>query len=262
MAMRTLVIAEPGCTAEGDFDRMVRSVDAAADAGADAFKAQWVSDVERMVQRRHAPEYRQAYRWLNFPVAWHARLREVCATRGLEYGCTSYLPEDVATVNHFVDFHKISSFEAMDRGLIGAAVNTRKRVFVSTGMQDDTFFDYCWGLHATIELLHCTSNYPTPLDSINLAAMAPPFGPLRGLSDHSRHVLTGAVAVGAGARVIEAHLRLEDTDRNNPDYAVAFSPKEFAEYVRNIRLAEALMGSSVKQVQPCEEPMLRYRVTA
>jgi N,N'-diacetyllegionaminate synthase len=104
-------------------------------------------------------------------------------------------------------------------------------------------------------LLHCVSAYPAPISEMNLRAVG------RGLSDHSRNLLTGAVAVGAGARIIETHYRLDTCHPTNPDYAVAFTPAEFTQYVKNIRDAEAMMGDGVKKRQPCEEWAVPYRVT-
>ena len=74
---------------------------------------------------------------------------------------------------------------------------------------------------AEIWQLHCISEYPCPIDKIDLTACSPIDSydnTVRGLSDHTAHVLTGAVAVGAGARVIESHVRLWDTPQDNPDY--------------------------------------------
>ncbi len=251
---RTMVIAEPGCTAEGELDRMVDLIHTAAEAGADCYKAQWTSSPERMCERRHAPDYLRFYRWLAFPKEWHEQLASHCLAVGLQYACSIYLPEDAALVAPFVSFLKISSFEAGDVQLRASARNTLKRVIVSDGMAERP-----WMVERN-DMLLCTSAYPAPLDEMQLGAIRDKR--YSGLSDHSRHVLTGAVAVGAGATIIEAHLRLSDCDRQNPDYAVAFSPTAFDEYVQNIRLAEALMGDGVKRVQPCEAPMLKYRVTA
>ena len=85
---------------------------------------------------------------------------------------------------------------------------------------------------------------------------------LSGLSDHTRNPLTGALAVAAGARYIETHFRLNDTDPACPDYAVSRTPDELYAYIRNIRQAEILMGEPVKRIQPSEEANLRYRVNS
>ena len=259
---KTLVIAEPGCTHQGDLSTMLRLIDTAAECGADVFKNQWTSDAELMAKRRNAADYLPYYRWLQYPVEWHATCAERCKSRGLEYACSIYLPGDAAIVAPYVSILKISAFEQDDRELSKAARATKKRVLCSNG--GDERKSPRW-----MEWLHCVSAYPAPLESMNLSVLRKLDGReyeeyemYSGLSDHSRHVLTGAVAVGAGASIIEAHFRLEDTDPKNPDYRVAFNPREFSEYIRNIRTAETLMGSGEKKIQDCEREMLRYRVTA
>lgn len=261
---RVLVIAEPGCTHEGRFDAMLSLIGIAADAGADVFKAQWVSDVAQMCQRRNAHDYAQYYRWINFPVEWHPALELACRKLGMQYACTSYLADDVEIVDPCVSLHKIASFEADDVALVRAAMKTGKPVLISTGMMSSSPWEVFTDDDddGDIRLLHCTSSYPAPLGAMELRDQFGWDNPYSGLSDHSRHELTGAVAVGAGASIIEAHIRNHGTPKTNPDYAVSFDPVEFARYVANIRIAEQLMGSGTKQIQPCEEPMLRYKVKA
>ncbi len=65
-----------------------------------------------------------------------------------------------------------------------------------------------------------------------------------------------------GAKIVEAHYRLDACDPLNPDYPVAFSPFEFTQYIAYIRDAEAMRGDGRKTIQPSEEPMLRYKVGA
>jgi N,N'-diacetyllegionaminate synthase len=115
-----------------------------------------------------------------------------------------------------------------------------------------------WGVSA--DLLHCVSSYPAPIDQINLAVLRQ--GWCSGLSDHSRDLDMGMMAVCAGAKVVETHFRLYDCDPVNPDYPVAFDPGELAMYVGKIRKAERALGDGVKRVQPSEEWALPYRVNA
>ena len=112
----------------------------------------------------------------------------------------------------------------------------------------------------TASRLHCISAYPADLAQTNLAALRDNYE-IDGLSDHSHQTDMGALAVAAGASIIETHVRLDDTDPANPDYAVSFTPAEFAEYVRLVRRAETIMGDGVRRVQSCEEQNLRFRVT-
>jgi N,N'-diacetyllegionaminate synthase len=170
----------------------------------------------------------------------------------MAYACTVFLKQDVARVAPYVDYLKIASFEAGDNDLLAEAIRWHGRVILSTGMG----YEHC-GSAKPWAVLHCVSAYPAPMAEMNLRAMKHH----KGLSDHSRHPLTGAVAVGARAKVIETHYRLDTCHPSNPDYAVAFTPAEFTQYVKNIRDAEAMMGDGIKRRQPCEEWALPYRVS-
>lgn len=286
--MRTLIIAEPGGSHDGNLDTMRRLIDVAASCGADVYKSQWTSSAETMCARRHAPEYLDDYRKLQYPLAWHGDLAAYAHSLGLRYGCSTYIPGDPTAVAPFVDYLKIASFEAEDQAFYrevilakacisplasqaytGWSVSGRiAPVIVSTGMQDSVAREWrIWDhrkCYAPLHVLHCVSAYPAPVSSLNLSLCSgngqydgePCY---TGLSDHSHDVRVGAWAVAAGARVLEAHYRLDDCDPANKDYAVAFTPAEFAEYIRNVRDVEAAMGDGIKRIQPAEEPMLRYR---
>lgn len=253
MSRRTLVIAEPGGTHDGRLDLMLRLVDAAAECGAGVIKPQWTSSAERMCERRNAPDYLEDYRKLQFPLEWHGELATYAKSRGLQYACTVFLPGDAAKVAPFVDYLKISSFEAGDFGLIMEATTACPNVIVSLGMAATNGLKGVPG----VRWLHCVSSYPAPLDSLNLS---PNLLWWDGLSDHTRDVRVGAWAVCVGAKIIETHFRLNECDPANKDYAVAFTPVEFKEYVRNIRDAErALSNGQYGAVQECEREMLRFR---
>ena len=254
--MRTFVIAEPGCTHEGSFEAMTKLVKVAADAGCDAYKSQWMSDPQKVCERRDAPEYLTFYRWLAYPLHWHTHLKALCESLGMEYGCTTYLPEDREAIDEYVDFHKVASFENYAFGsregkpvIIGAGMLTHEELsrLVATAPPH-------W------RILQCTSSYPTPIESVNLATIRQ--YRLAGLSDHSSDVEMGALAVCAGAKIIETHMRLQDCDPANPDYAVALNPTELDLYVDGIRDAEKAMGYPLKQILPCEQAMTRFKVQA
>ena len=257
--MRCEIVAELGCTHEGRFETCLRLIDAAAAAGATTWKAQWVSDPLRMCIRRKAQAYLPFYEWLAFPLEWHGQFAAACVARGLRYACSVYLPEDAAIVAPYVSFLKISSFENADTAMIEAALATPAPVVISLGQSHSRPFVTTPAHQRPIRYLHCTSAYPAPVAEMHVSALAR----CDGLSDHSRHVLTGAVAVGAGATMLEVHYRLEDCDPQNPDYPVAFTPAELRTYVAHVRLAEQLMGDPDRswETQPSERWALAYRVT-
>lgn len=245
------VIAEPGSTPEGRRDAFSALVGLAATVGCDVFKNQWVSNPQRLCDRRRAPEYLKAYEKISYPASTHEWLADLAHQSGLAYACSVYLPGDVQTVAPYCDFLKCASFEASDPEMHSALWPYRDKTIVSLGMDGNAA---AWG--GFYARLHCISSYPAPITEMNLRRI----GVLDGLSDHSKHPQTGAYAVCAGAQIIEFHIRLSDTDPQNADYAVARDPEEAREYVRNIRFAEAAMGDGQRRVMPSEEKMLRYRV--
>lgn len=275
---RTFVIAEAAACHDGDYTRALRLVEVAAEVGADAVKFQWLSVPDRLVQRRRAPEYRRAYETIHFPEHWFGGLRDRAKGLGLEFLCTAYLPEDVHIVARYVDRFKISSFESLDHYFIALHGEFPQQVILSVGMASLAEIEKSVRAYAraqarvsagessraNIRILHCVSAYPCPPESANLRAIPLSchwFGEgFDGYSDHTRHSWTGALAVAAGARIVEFHLRLHSTDPANADYEVARTSEEAAEYVRNIRTAESMMGSGTKAgPSEAEAAMTRYR---
>ena len=272
---RTFVIAEGAATHDGSFEQAKALVNLAASAGADAVKFQWLSRAERLCERRHAPEYLDAYRLLQFQEWWFPDLASRCQDHGIEFLCTVYLPEDVHVVARYVTRFKVSSFEAQDAHFVALHAEwPEKQLIISAGMRarlEPTLTAYGAPMRGRAvpnwRVLHCVSAYPCPPDQISLAALPPDaahywYERRHGLSDHTRHPWTGALAVAAGATIIEFHVRLNDTDPANADFAVARDPQEALEYVAHIREAEAMLGDEAVAVQPAEAPMLRYRVGA
>jgi len=270
----TLVIAECGSCHDGDLKKALQLVEAARESGCAVAKFQLWSDPDRLADRRGVPEhYRAIYLRYQMPASWLPVLQEACEarspwTRGLrpiELMATTYLPEDIAVVAPYVRRFKVASFEADDKSFIEAHPDDRP-IIVSLGMANGVP-DHLFALR--FQLLHCVSSYPAPPEAMNLAVLMPwdngvsdglIDSPFDGLSDHSRHLWMGALATVAGGKIIEAHLRLDDTDPQNPDFTTAFTPAEFAEYVRNIRFAEQAIGTGEKRLQACEREMAAYRV--
>jgi sialic acid synthase SpsE len=225
--MSVFLIAEAASAHDGDYIRATDLIELADYAGFDCAKFQWYSDADKLADRRGVPDYyREIYHRYSFPASWLPSLKGECERRGLEFMCTVYLPEDIPVVAPYVSRWKVASFEAKDRELLDCLPRDARWI-VSTGMWDE---DEVIGIRRLIgrkghpfalDFLHCVSAYPCPVENANLMATSPLH---TGYSDHTAHPLTGAVAVGAGAQIIEAHIRLNDTDPGNPDYACALDP--------------------------------------
>lgn len=262
MAQRTFVIADPGNTAGGDLSVMLDLIYHAASVDVDAIKFQWVSDALYLSKRRNAQGYLSAYQQIAFPQDWLSKLRDACLRYGIEFMCTAYLESDLSVLAPLVQRWKISSFEATDMAFFAEHLPYQKPIIVSTGMMSPA--EVLWYVKhreddlPSLRIIHCVSAYPAPLSEMNLGAIRR--YSLDGFSDHSRSLDTGALAVAAGATIIETHFRLDEADPNGEDFAHSFTPKELAVYVANIRRAEEMMGTGFKQCQPSEEPMRRFRV--
>ena len=273
MPSRVFVIAEAGSTHDGDLDKARRLVELAKACDADAVKFQFWSSAERLAERRRAPDYLETYRRYQMPRAWLEPLWRACEVQEIEFMATTYLPEDVATIAPFVSRFKIASFEAADLGFVRAHFAFEKPLYVSTGMLGVPEMQrLVWSGAAGLDLdrdvlLHCVSAYPCPPQDLHLRTIAEMnYGidgvALRGLSDHTPSLLAGAVAVGAGAVVIEKHVKLHETAPTNPDAAVALGPRWLRQYIAQIREAEVLMGEPISRPLPVEAPMRRYQVRA
>lgn len=265
---RTTVIVEPGCTHERRLADLLELVDVAARAGADIFKAQWMSDPEEVCRRRNAPDYLRFYRWLQFPAAWHETLTRRCRANGIAYACTVYTPSDVVRLGHEapdVAFYKLSAFEAQSLDMLDTIYAQMERnerpLIVSLGM-GAVAPTLPPSLTGRLVKLRCVSAYPTAIHDLCLATLRD--GDADGLSDHTAgddvdSLFVGGLAVAAGARWIERHIRLETCRLNNPDFGVSLSEFQLQAYVHNIRLAERAIGKTTNDARHSERPMMRYR---
>lgn len=265
--MKTFIIAEAGSTwrigkSSLHLAKAKKCIRIAKQCQADAVKFQWCSDPRTMERRRHVPK--GSYDILCWPEQWLRELASECEQAGIEFMCTAFLPDDVRIIEPFVQRFKIASLEAFDFIFIDTCADYGKPLIISTGAMDYTQFRellaHPLGWERARYLL-CTAGYPTPLSQLNLAAIGG-FESLRGLSDHSCDVLTGALAVACGAEIVEVHFRLDETRKDNPDFAHSLSPTDLKTYIANIRKAELMLGDGVKKVEACETEMLKHRVMA
>lgn len=239
---KVFVIAEAACTWLPSLETAYRSIKAAKDCGADAWKTQWTSDPEAMAMRRGVA--RDKYTRLGWSANALPLLKAECDRVGIEFMCTVFLPKDACTIHPYLKRAKVAAFERRDRELINALRAHIRDIIVSyNGDAPPSYGQGGWSA------LYCVSKYPTPLEDLKMGKFRSEgdeydqrYG---GLSDHTTSVLTGAVAVGAGARIIEKHVRLSDTPESDPDYGHSLvldtGYGTFHEYVKNVREAERML---------------------
>ncbi len=269
------IVAEIGVNHDGSLAVARELVRAAAQTGVDAVKFQ-VFSPERLV-RRDAPAaaYQQEHAGatsqhellsrLAMPPDAFAELAELAAQCGVEFLATPFsVPDLDFLVKLGVRALKLASTDIVNRPLLAAAVASRLPLMVSRGAADGD------EIAAAVEfvgrqaggplaLLHCVSSYPTPEWEANLRAigtLAGRFGCVCGFSDHTESVTIGGYAAAAGACILEKHMTL-DRSASGPDHSFSLTPAMMAEYVRNTRQAEMLLGNGRLAVSPCEAEVRR-----
>ncbi len=254
--MAVYVIAEAACTHDLDLRKAKDLCLIAANAGANAVKFQYCSDIELMAKRRNLPTVPEGYRLLNFEKVWLSQLAEYAHNMHIEFLCTVFIPQDIEVIAPYVDRFKVASLESQDLAFLQAHPEDRE-VLVSLGVGGLMHNGY------RRTFLHCVSGYPTPKREANLAIItaSPELGQdYFGFSDHTMSFVSGAVAVARGATIIEKHIRHTLTEQSNPDYRHSFTQSMFARYVELIREAETLLGDGIRQVMPSEAGLVPHVV--
>ena len=257
---RVLVIAEVGVNHDGDADLAASLIEAAADAGADAVKFQLfrpdrlLSKDARLAgyQDGKAADARTLLDGLALSIDALKRLKGAAHARGLRFIVTPFSLADVADLRAVgVDAVKIASPDAVNTPLLDAAARLGVPMLISTGTCEIDELDAAADVVRPTggALLQCVSAYPTPdADAAlgGIAALAARFGVPVGYSDHTIAEDTGALAVAAGAVVLEKHLT-HDRGAAGPDHAASLDPAGFGRYVAAVRRAEAMLGPTVKR---------------
>lgn len=266
------VIAEIGVNHDGDAGRALELVDAAAEAKADAVKIQFF-EARRLMSRASAlASYQSAagesdpiamLARLELPVGAMARVVERAHARGLHAIVTPFSTELVdASEPLGFDAYKTASPDIIHRPLLDALVKTGRPLIISTGAatmgEVSRAISWLTPAHARLAVLQCVSSYPTGLASASLAGIADlralfP-GPV-GYSDHTSLVESGAIAVAAGAVILEKHLTYDNHARG-PDHLASLNPVNFALYVRLARQGWHMMGRG-KEVLDVEQDVRR-----
>jgi N,N'-diacetyllegionaminate synthase len=271
--MTTLIIAEAGVNHNGDAALAERLVDAAADAGADFVKFQTFS-ADRLVtvhaakadyqrETTDAAESQHAMlRRLEMPRALHETLMARCVARGVGFLSTAFDLESLELLAALrLPFFKIPSGEITNLPYLRQISGYGKPVILSTGMA--TLQEIEAALHILeqggltrdrVTVLHCHTEYPTPMPEVNLRAMLTIRDTLRvavGYSDHTLGIEVPVAAVALGATIIEKHFTL-DRALPGPDHKASLEAAELKAMVTAIRNIEQALGDGIKQPSPRE----------
>lgn len=263
LSQAVMVIAEIGNNHEGDFGLACEMIQAAAEAGAHVVKFQTIVP-EKLVSATQPTRLEQLGKFAFTPDQF-ARLADVASQQGVMFMSTPFTPDVVHWLNELVPAFKIASGDNNYDLLLQAVAANGKPVILSTGMagipeirRACATINAAWPADhgcAEIVLLHCISAYPTPPEQAHLRAITTlehELGKLVGYSDHTLGIEAALLSVALGARVIEKHFTLSKNQSEFRDHALSADPKEFAELVRQVKLAKTLLGSNSKIIQDAE----------
>jgi N,N'-diacetyllegionaminate synthase len=276
MKNKVLIIAEAGVNHNGSLDLAKKLVSVAAAAGADYVKFQTFK-ADNMVDK-NAPKasYQiqntagdsdsqyEMLKKLEMPADWHHELQFFAIKEGIGFLSTGFDEESIDLLDTVrIPFFKIPSGEITNKPYLQHVATKGKPVIVSTGMASMNEIGAALdvlesaGIHRSmIKVLHCNTEYPTPMKDVNLLAMTAiqkQFGVDVGYSDHTLGIEVSVAAVALGARVIEKHFTL-DRKMDGPDHAASLEPDELRDMVRSIRNIElAISGDGIKKPSDSEQ---------
>ena len=270
---RTFIIAEIGVNHNNNISLAKKLIKSAKSAGADAVKFQTFKAKNLVLPGTRKVKYQlnsstdqedhyQMIKKLELSYKDHKILFEYCKKNKIIFLSTPYDVKSAKFLNKLgVRIFKTASADLIDYNLHNYLAKLKKPVIISTGMSlmsdvKKTVQIYKKNNNFNIALLHCVSNYPCSLKSINLNVLnsLKKFGFIVGYSDHSNDILISCLAVSAGSKIIEKHFTLKK-DLEGPDHKASFNPLELKKMINQIRKSELVMGKKIKKIQPEELEM-------
>ena len=286
MSKRILIIAEAGVNHNGDINLAKQLIEIAADAGADFVKFQTFNAARLTAQNAIKADYQlktsgsnetqfTMLSKLELTESMHHQLIAHCKLFNIGFLSTAF---DIESVNLLVGLNqklfKVPSGEITNLPYLRHIGKLNKKVILSSGMSSiKEVKDAVKLLNSSgtsrnkITVLHCTSEYPAPMNEVNLLAMqtiSSDLGLEVGYSDHTIGIEVAIAAAAMGASVIEKHFTI---NRNlpGPDHQASLEPKELKDMIFAIRNIEIAMGDGVKDLSPSEvknQPVIRKSLVA
>ena len=269
----TLIIAEAGVNHNGDINLAKKMIDAAAEAGVDYVKFQ-TFNAENLVQRNakkasyqidntdNAGSQFSMLKKLELSNENHNILIEYCKLKNVKFLSTAFDFESMDFLKNKLDFYKIPSGEITNLPYLEKVAKLGLSVVMSTGMANMQEVKEAFSVlvknglkKEEITILHCNTEYPTPMEDVNLTAMLSiekELGVKIGYSDHTLGIEIPIAAVAMGASVIEKHFTL-DRNMEGPDHIASLEPNELTAMVSAIRNIELALGDGIKNPSKSEQ---------
>ena len=284
---RTLIIAEAGVNHNGDIAKAKALIDKGAEAGVDFVKFQTFKAGNLVTKQAKRAAYQdkntqdndsqyEMLKKLELSQAVHQELIDYCAQKGVQFLSTGFDFESLEFLAGLgITIAKIPSGEITNLPYLRKIATLFPEVILSTGMATITEIKDAVKVLTDngvskdkITILHCNTEYPTPMEDVNLKAMLHiqrELGVPVGYSDHTLGIEVPIAAVALGAMVIEKHFTLDKT-LPGPDHKASLEPEELKAMVIAIRnIEKAIGGSGLKEVSKSEaknKPIARKSIVA
>lgn len=285
MKNRVFIIAEAGVNHNGRLDLALKLCDAAKESGVDAVKFQTFKTENILIKSAEKAEYQKEntadseesqfdmVKNLELSYEDFIEVQKHCKKIGIEYLST---PDDEESLEFLLsqgmELIKVGSGEISNIPYLRKIGSKKKKVILSTGMSTLGEVERAYNelLNAgapEVVLLHCTTNYPCPMDEVNLNAMntlRDAFKCEVGYSDHTLGVEVAVSSVALGATILEKHFTL-DKNMDGPDHKASLEPHELKMMVDMIHNIEAAMGNGIKEPNASElkiKPVVQRTIVA
>jgi N,N'-diacetyllegionaminate synthase len=266
-ANNVFVIAEAGVNHNGSIALAKKLVDVAVESGADAVKFQSFKADSLVIKFAEKAEYQkkatgnnesqyEMLKKLELSVDEHQVLMSYCQGKKIQFLSTPFDCDSVDMLDSFdMPIFKIPSGEITNLPYLERIGRLNKRVILSTGMSNLSDIENALGIltesgteREKISILHATTEYPCPIDEVNIRAMQTikeNFGLNVGYSDHTQGIEISIAAVALGASIIEKHFTL-DRSMEGPDHKSSLEPYELKAMIKAIRNVEQALGDGFK----------------
>mgnify|MGYP003682126345 FL=1 len=270
---KTLIIAEAGVNHNGSLDIAKKLIDVAYEAGADYVKFQTFKSENLVKKNAKKASYQidntknshsqfSMLKKLELSEKNHQILIKYCKQKNVKFLSTAFDFDSINFLKDKLDFYKIPSGEITNLPYLEKVARLGLLVVMSTGMANLKEVKEAFSIllkngmkKENIIVLHCNTEYPTPMEDVNLNAMLTiqnELGVRVGYSDHTLGIEVPIAAVAMGATVIEKHFTL-NRDMNGPDHKASLEPDELRLMVNSIRNIESALGDGIKKPSNSEK---------
>ena len=264
----TFIIAEIGVNHNGSVELAKKMVDVIASSGCNCAKFQTFKSENLVNKDAQMAQYQkenlknnstqlEMLKKLELKKEDFIELKKYCESKNVMFLSTPFDLESCDFLNSLgMEIFKIPSGEITNLPYLRKINSFKKDIILSTGMANIEEIKEALKVlkDCKVSLLHCTTQYPTPYEDVNLKAMETlkkEFNLPVGYSDHTQGIEIPIAAVAMGAEIIEKHFTL-DKNMIGPDHKASLEPDELAQMVKSIRNIEKALGNGIKEPKKSE----------